>query len=153
MHFFKYLATAAVLLTTSTAAAQQYSMLVNTTASSLDINELGDTTLVSYANSEYFRLIADDSDSYCYEGSIWTDGIKTISSRRRIHFHIIALGPHGRNDCIIFPGHSEAIHFAVPHAASVPPGGASIGFAFGADGYCGGVEGVPSKCTIIRAIG
>jgi hypothetical protein len=38
---------------TASACAAEYSVAVNTSASGLDINKLGETSLVSYANSRF----------------------------------------------------------------------------------------------------
>jgi hypothetical protein len=52
MHFFKSVLATTLSLSAGVAAAGEYTIYVNTTASGLDINNIGLTSLVSYANSK-----------------------------------------------------------------------------------------------------
>jgi len=109
-------------------AAQESSVYLNATQSGLDTNNLGETSLVSYANS-----------------SIWIGGIKSetyaepflvSSGSDSLSFTSYHEVPTGWQDVYLFPNSSQPVGFTVPHgSSSTPEGATTTGFAWGSDDY------------------
>jgi len=124
MHFLKSVAAATVAFTAA-AMAQEYTIIVNTTQSGLNVNTLGNTELVSYANS-----------------TIWIGGIKSASYSEPFlvqgesgfaftSWHSV---PTGWQELYIYPNESQPIQFTIPHGGSIPQGAVTDGFAWTANG-------------------
>ncbi|KAI9730652.1 MAG: hypothetical protein M1818_008134 [Claussenomyces sp. TS43310] len=107
-------------------AAGESSVRVNTTLSGLDINRLGETSLVSFAN-----------------GSIWIGGIKSEvysepflaqSGQGRLVFTSYHSVPTGWQLVYIYPNETTPVGLTVPHGGAIPQGASSSGFAFDDEG-------------------
>ncbi|KAI9711357.1 MAG: hypothetical protein M1812_007206 [Candelaria pacifica] len=103
-------------------APNQYLLTVDVAASGLDINKLGYTSLVSYANS-----------------SLWIGGIKSqlysepfiaSGSNGGIYFTSWHSVPTGGVSLELYPNQTKALGTTVPHGGSPFPGGSLSGFNF-----------------------
>jgi len=126
MHFLKSIVTAAAVLTVEAVAQNPFSLLVNYTASRLDINKLGETPLVSWANSSIW-IGGIKSETYSEAFLAQGDSGFTFTS-----YHSV---PTGWQTLYIYPNKTQPISFTVPHSASIPADAATTGFGFGANGY------------------
>jgi len=125
MHFFKSIAAATVAFAAAS-MAQEYTIMVNSTQSGLNVNsDLGNTELVSYANS-----------------SIWIGGIKSatysepflVQGETGFSFTSWHSVPTGWQKLYIFPNETQPVQFTIPHGGSIPEGAVTDGFAWTANG-------------------
>ncbi|KAI9753367.1 MAG: hypothetical protein M4579_005192 [Chaenotheca gracillima] len=99
---------------------------LNATEADLDVNELGSTSLVSYANLGM-------------KASIWIGGIKSqiysepllLTGNDGLAFTSWHSAPTGFQDVVLYPNETKPVTFTVPHGGAAPPEGAvTSGFQF-----------------------